>query len=123
MSEPTGSPPPPPPPQPPLDYASPSSAARTPGREIVAGVLGGIVAVAAAGFVVSIIVDGLTPDPWDFHSGVAAGAFFATAAFGFGLFVVRVRNRDRRRWFFLSFLLGAGAMALMEGACFIAPTT
>ena len=121
MTTPPDNPPPPvppPPPPPPIDYA-PRPASTPRGGEIAAGVIAGVVTVTALGFFVAVVVDESTPAAWDLHSKVAGAAFFALAGVGLTLFFSGMRNRVQRRWFFLSLSLGAGVMALIEGACFM----
>jgi len=102
----------------PLDYARPSPSG-TRGWDVAGGVMIGVVVTATAGFGVAVLIDESTPSAWDLHSRMAAAAFFAAAAVALVVFFHGIRDRVRRKWFFLSFAIGAGTMALVEGACFM----
>jgi hypothetical protein len=99
----------------PLDYAGPERSRS--GLDFAVGLIIGFVVTAATGFLIALLVERLAGRPWALHSTVAAAGFFATSSITF-IFFFRGIHRARVG-LRLGLLLGAGLMAVLEGACFM----
>jgi hypothetical protein len=114
---------------PPLDYhrdvATPTSTASIIGL-VMSGIFVSIFVVGAAGVFAFLPAHPNFPSSAPPTGLTAIGrafqiAFFALAVAAFALTVKVWRSKPRSRWFFTGFLIGAGLMCLLEGACFSSP--
>jgi len=100
----------------PLDYARPERTHT--GLNFAVGFVIGLIVIAVTGFLIALLVERLADRPWAIHSTFAAAGFFATAIVTL-IFFSRSISRRTGVGLRLGLLLGAGLMALLEGACFM----
>ncbi len=112
---------------PPLNYRrdDPTPTASIVGL-VISGIFVSIIVVGAAGFFAFFpahpnFLSSTPPNGLTTIGRVFQIAFFALAVAAFALTVKVWKSRPRSRWFFTGFLIGAGLMCLLEGACFSSP--
>src|SRR4051794_2197627 len=89
---------------------------------VIAGIFTSMIVIGAIGFFAFFpahpnFLGHTRPTQMNAFSRVFQIAFFALAVVTFALSVKVWKSRPQSRWFFTGFLLGAGMMGLLEGAC------